>query len=740
MAKHSLAHPAIPASAPTSPAVARKSERTGPPATPQRSFHRTTARQIHSPYTPVTASSTPYTPLSLRSFSSSNASSLATPASAVASNRRLSLSLSPEVSFQMKNNKKSLADIADNWRTRATENGIKVTSSEDSQFADDEGDNQTDLDSSSFFSNDKALLPAPFLSNHRRARALSQVLAQSQSSPLVQIPNPTQLSTPARAPLAQSFTLSPAYLNTPPPKPELANKYRLRGSVTDPAQTRRRPPFGQPTNLCDIDEDEYMPYPPEFSSPVAAHIQSQTLPLTFHDPFNLSNLSVISESLSYYDAMSEMEDAPPPPPPPPSGCSVCGSTKGALALLEPCTHPLCSACLTSALNIVGEKDMECAVCNTKVDDFKLQNFNFDGIPTRTVTTARTSPERVFDNDQSFTFFDDPLDGSFDDFIDRAQGASTPIQGMHPSCKPTKGEKVVLRIDNVPWDITPPAIAAWLKHPVERVHVLLDRKGKTLSHAYAEMASPEAAKAALRASQNSVLGKGKRARGVTVTRSNQEELMRALFPSWKGNFDGPRPSLAGLNNEHVISALQQGLISESELKALLHLIRSPDSHFLKVPSLPFHSLMSVLSKFPSDEDSRVFWSSSLRDSLYEVTYSAVQVLLNRIEENPFSEWTNILANVIRAAMQCSAFTSEQMSKLSDIIEATLPHGATTISSPHSRTATHTPDSVRGFVEPLRPSRKVNKENQAHSPYGDLAKEFGVEAHLVEALAQRLTKLV
>lgn len=77
------------------------------------------------------------------------------------------------------------------------------------------------------------------------------------------------------------------------------------------------------------------------------------------------------------------------------------------------------------------------------------------------------------------------------------------------------------------DITPPAIAAWLKHPVDRVHVLLDRKGKTLSHAYAEMVDEDAAKAALRSSQNSVLGKGKRARGVTVTRSSQAELMRAV---------------------------------------------------------------------------------------------------------------------------------------------------------------------------------------------------------------------
>lgn len=67
----------------------------------------------------------------------------------------------------------------------------------------------------------------------------------------------------------------------------------------------------------------------------------------------------------------------------------------------------------------------------------------------------------------------------------------------------------------------------MKQPVERVHVLLDRKGKTLSHVFVEILSEEAAKAALRTAQNTVLGKGKRARGVTVTRSSQEELMKAV---------------------------------------------------------------------------------------------------------------------------------------------------------------------------------------------------------------------
>lgn len=90
----------------------------------------------------------------------------------------------------------------------------------------------------------QALLPAPFLSSQRRGRAFTTIQPPIAASPLAQIPNP-QLSTPARASAVQSFTLSPAFLSTPPPNPALFNKIRLRGAVTDPAHTRRRPAFGQ---------------------------------------------------------------------------------------------------------------------------------------------------------------------------------------------------------------------------------------------------------------------------------------------------------------------------------------------------------------------------------------------------------------------------------------------------------------------------------------------------------------
>ncbi|CCM05864.1 uncharacterized protein FIBRA_08100 [Fibroporia radiculosa] len=712
----------IPVSAPTSPAVTRSKTDRHPPVTPQRATQSVQYRHVSSPYTPATTLSTPYTPFSLRSLSSSsNGSNLATPAS-VAGRRRLSLSLSPEVNMDST----SFADIAENWRMRANENGIKVTSGDDSQYLADE----SSLDISIPII-DKALLPAPFLSTQRRARAFTHTQV-----PFAQIPDPTQLATPNR-----SFR-APSVINTPPPQPG----FRLRGSVTDPAHTRRRPAFGQVTELFDISEDEYDPYPPAFST-----LPSQSLPLALTDPFNLSSdLSMAQEPDQFYETSMHAVGSAQKLEKIVFACSVCGTSGGALAILEPCLHPLCSACLTSALNIVGEKDMECAVCKAKVDNFQLHKTNpWSAEGKRLAREMSGVQERAY-SDAEYAAHDEGLlpsafDGgpgkdlggveSFDDFMDRAQGASTPVAGRRAQRHSELGSarRVVLRVDNVPWDITPPAIAAWLKHPVERVHVLLDRKGKTLSHAYVEVANAEIAKAALRSAQNSVLGRGKRARGVTVTKSSQEELMRALFPSWQGNFEGSRPSLSGLDNERVISTLQRGLLSEVELNSLLHLIRSPDSHFLKVPSLPFHSLISILSKFPADDDSRVFWSSTLRDLLYDITHAALQVLLARNEENTLSDWTSLTTQVVRAAMDCQAFTAEQMGKLSDILEASFP-----TSSPSGSSSTSlSPPPLQPKMEEMHQSHTSGRPSPSGEAFNELAHEFGVQPQLIEALARRLS---
>ena len=133
-------------SVPTSPTVARSTSRKSYPVTPQRlpapRQHRYSSSQSYyrSPVTPAS----PYTPLSLRSFSSSvsgSSSTLTTPDN-IGTGKNNNL-FSPEVSRPTTvtpGKDQSLADIAQNWRSRASENGIKVSSvKEDSQHADDEG-------------------------------------------------------------------------------------------------------------------------------------------------------------------------------------------------------------------------------------------------------------------------------------------------------------------------------------------------------------------------------------------------------------------------------------------------------------------------------------------------------------------------------------------------------------------------------------------------------------------------
>lgn len=198
-----------------------------------------------------------------------------------------------------------------------------------------------------------------------------------------------------------------------------------------------------------------MPYNDQFSPSAAARIQSQTLPLHLHDPFDVSSLSEMYQDAQSLPAFTTYEPPLPPQPErtPTPACSVCGSSSGSLAVLDPCTHPLCSGCLTSALNIVGEKDMECAVCKAKVNDFKLQKLC---IPSE----SSKKPAMYLQEDNNGAFnprFVDlpvPLDVGFQDFIDRAQGSSTPVPGARSAWKPPtpsrSAERVVLRIDNVPW--------------------------------------------------------------------------------------------------------------------------------------------------------------------------------------------------------------------------------------------------------------------------------------------------
>ncbi|KAJ7937713.1 hypothetical protein B0H13DRAFT_1852349 [Mycena leptocephala] len=259
-----------------------------------------------------------------------------------------------------------------------------------------------------------------------------------------------------------------------------------------------------------------------------------------------------------------------------------------LALLRPCVHTLCPTCLTAALNIVDQqsKSLHCVICDATAETFDLV----------------CTPQSLIWGGK-FTPFCSALFHSADD------------------------DAVVLRIDQVPWDITPPAILTFLGvSSVSRIRRTAIR-GSRLLH------SPEGHRT------TSILGAGPRARYITLTRSSQPALMAALFPFWDNGSLPPRLTEVTL---------------ESELKDLLQLIRTPNPPFVKAPSLPFYALRSILVKFPTQRNRQVFPAD--HNILYDTTRAAIQVLLTR---RPEEADVMLVKDFMSAALSCRAFTEEEL---------------------------------------------------------------------------------
>ena len=141
----------VPVSAPTTPAYTTRSHKPSsegpPPVTPQRipraqRHHHQLQNYFRSPLTPASTLSTPYTPLSLRSaWFSANQSTITTPASA-SSLKRYSATASPKISSyenSFDGQAMTRTDEEDSWRSRASENGIRVGSRDDDSLMCNEG-------------------------------------------------------------------------------------------------------------------------------------------------------------------------------------------------------------------------------------------------------------------------------------------------------------------------------------------------------------------------------------------------------------------------------------------------------------------------------------------------------------------------------------------------------------------------------------------------------------------------
>ncbi|QRW17102.1 hypothetical protein RhiXN_05104 [Rhizoctonia solani] len=513
-------------------------------------------------------------------------------------------------------------------------------------------------------------------------------LEEDEQAPLPTTPNKLtgpftpQVTKKSRTPLR--FDLPNIYISDNP---------TIRGSFTDPPPRRRemRPLF----NKC------YDSKVDQTKSPSRA-LTPQERTALFGSPLSPAFRSLVGTK-----------------------CASCGGDER-LSLLEPCRHQICASCVTGSLNVVGEKDMIFLSDSSTIRTHTVGNL-------AKVSPSMNSSRRIpFSQDSS---------GSPGSYFTTPSRIDTRIS----SDLEVDLSIMVLRIDNIPWDVTPPMIEKWLGSPTLICHVLLDRvDGRTLNHAYVETTT-ENARSALRTHQNKVLGYGRRARAVTITLSSQEELMHVLFPSWPGKFEGSLPIYETSASDSRLS-VTGNLLTESELGIILHLIQSPKSHFLKAPCLAYWSLISVLAKVPVPD---VFAPGTLPEALFGVrdreditTFALEQyeLLVGTREYEPL-----VHTKLIDAALRCRAFTDHQLNhlfrftnQLSSAMHVNQPSNSETpIYSRNQLYLAPPPTGVmiqpQGFNEGrgADPGRSVMLE-----ACNRVAQDFGLDSTLVHALAERL----
>ncbi|GAA5964765.1 hypothetical protein JCM21900_000195 [Sporobolomyces salmonicolor] len=245
-----------------------------------------------------------------------------------------------------------------------------------------------------------------------------------------------------------------------------------------------------------------------------------------------------------------------------------------------------------------------------------------------------------------------------------------------SSSPQPVDWPVVRLDNIPWEVTVDEIERWLPDGslasdlepsmgrIEggegkgektggvtlAVHILCNRAdGRTLNQAYVECSSLLAARQLVRSTDGSKL----RGRPVHVTRSSQAELLTTLFPTYTPGFGG-----LGANANIRKSFAPCPLLLQTELTGLLNLCRLESPHACKVPERPYLNLVSILQKLPWHQ--REVYNAQQIVRLFNTSAAAIEVL--GTVKNRIGDWGDILTVLVDAVLRCPAFRPVQKNKI------------------------------------------------------------------------------
>ncbi|KAI8642856.1 hypothetical protein BD408DRAFT_415730 [Parasitella parasitica] len=196
--------------------------------------------------------------------------------------------------------------------------------------------------------------------------------------------------------------------------------------------------------------------------------------------------------------------------------------------------------------------------------------------------------------------------------------------------------------------------------------MMDRTtGKTLSDAYVEFASVQDLRRAVDTKNQKPL----KGRVVSVSECCQEELLKVVFPKWRGQFQGISaipPSSEVMKS--MTTAAGGGnspgcppFITREEINSMLVVCKNYKLHFSrKCAERPFENIISVIAKYPWHQTNLV--STMHRDHIYEMLKLAIESLKTHLAKDYVQIDTTLLERLVRAGIMCPAFTERQKTTL------------------------------------------------------------------------------
>ncbi|RUS20149.1 hypothetical protein BC937DRAFT_86271 [Endogone sp. FLAS-F59071] len=384
-----------------------------------------------------------------------------------------------------------------------------------------------------------------------------------------------------------------------------------------------------------------------------------------------------------------------PPRAGPEICSVC-KVYPVLVILHPCRHGLCQLCTQvkkqEAFKVINKITMNCPLCEklvTEIIPYQTSEPLSGAIPRyNQLPGPRPQPSSIRPLSETSGYLVANFPNNFQGAPQYAAAAATSSSFMGDSVAsqptmvppPPQVQKVpapvawpVIKLSNIPWDVSQNDIRMFLSHlqlpsasmVSQPIHIMMDRtSGKTLCDAYVEVCQPVDLSKVIESRHMKPL----KGRLVSVVQSTQEELMRTIFPRWRGDFigiDAVPPDSATLSGAGTIFGGGGGttspFVGRDEINSLLVVCRNYKLHFSrKCAERPFENIISVVTKYPWHQPQLI--TTLHRDHIYEMLKLAIESLRIHLSKDYVHIDSTLLQRLVRSGIMCSAFTERQKTML------------------------------------------------------------------------------